>query len=161
MHIARDYSLNNICRIFLFTLVAWLINRYVGNGYNFSQIFNFSLSVWIGFGVINTIGDELEWRIQSKKKTVDNFVRFFKTNNFPQRIYSHDGLETYLSRINNDYLIPAEYFPAELVAKARSVEEDLWSEPLGMLFRVRVLYACELALDIYAPKSNATKVLGY
>lgn len=156
----RAYLINTICTYLPFTFLVWVLNKLIADNSNFWNIFWALLLVRFGFSVIETIGDLLSWYLYHKKIVVDYMVNYFKAHKFPQREYSHDGILGYLSRIDNNYLDPEEFFSEALITKARNVEQDfVKAENAGMIAGWKVSSAYDEALDVYAPRTLATKKL--
>jgi len=110
------------------------------------------------FGLIETLSWTLLWHFYGKKQAVNRAVEFLRVNQFPMRKYHHDNFSTYLSRIQggDDY---AEY-PQSLKASAIGIECELaLLEELAVWPAARMRSAWETALDHYAPREGALKVL--
>jgi len=170
----RGYIINKLCSFIPYLLVAWVLNKFVGEGSYFWMIFGIMLLIRLGFSIMEVIGGILAWRLYNKKAMVNRVVDFLKVHNFPPRRCAFDDFDAYLSRIDKfgqyppkldmyGKLIPEEtprYYPQELINEARKFEQRLLEAPYqGVLAERRQNAAYNLALDIYSPKDTAPKTL--
>ncbi len=108
------------------------------------------------FGLIETLGDVLMFHLYGKKFAVERVVKILRAHEFPMREYEHDDFSAYLCRIYDNF---ANY-PQSLKSTAREIEGGLiMLESVAVWPSARLWSACDAALDIYAPKERATKVL--
>lgn len=123
------------------------------------QAFWIALGVLLGirlfFSLIEALGGVLSWRIYGRRIAMGNALKFLKANGFPPREYGHDNLLDYLARIQDG----PEYAPP-LRAAAREVERLVtFVEQLGITIGGRTWEVWSAALDVYAPRSQATRQL--
>lgn len=169
---SRGYILNWLCSLIPYTIATWVLTKLIGENANFWMLFGIMLLVRLGFTIMETLGGTLAWRLFNKKAMVTKIVNFLHSRSFPPRRYAFDDFETYLFRLDKfgsyppklntfGQFIPDEtpiYYPQELISEARHFEEQLIdASALGFLVESRTNLACNLALDIYAPRALAPK----
>lgn len=84
---------------------------------------------------------------------VGNALALLNANAYPQRKYSDDNLGGYLARIQADPLSPSRLRQSALDIK----HIGAIIEQLGITAGARAHSAFETALDLYAPRSQATE----
>lgn len=139
-----------------YVLVTWGYTKLTdGDANAFWVALGVLLGIRLFFYTIETLGDVLSWRLYRRRIAVDNALTFFRANGYPPREYEHDDLGNYLARIQDDphYLQPLRNSAVELERTLTFIEG------LGILVGARTWAAFEAALDSYAPRSKATKVL--
>jgi hypothetical protein len=156
MNDARSYIILAIFTLVPYTLVS---SAYMalsdGGAKEFWGAFGVLIAIRTFFSLIETLGGVLSWHLYGKKLTVEKFLQFLRTNNFPEREYEHDSFLNYLARIDDG----AEY-PSSVKAAAKQMHLLLETyESIGILLGARMNAASEVALDIYSPRSRAP-VLG-
>jgi len=142
------------------TMFAWIPYAAVAWGYKAltdgdAKSFWYALAALIAlrlfFGVIETLGDILLWRMYGKRTTVKEYLDILQNNKMPQREYAESDLDDYLHRIQEE----AKY-PDPIRKVAREVEWALRAlERVGFLTGRRVRSAAIEAYDRYSPKSAA------
>jgi hypothetical protein len=113
--------------------------------------FGVLLALRVFFGIIETLGGIVHWRLYGKRMVVDKYVDFLRAHGFPKRNSPHDGLLAYLARIEND---------PELSASLRTAASHVHTvlsacEEVGILSGSRMHSAMKAALEIYSPKAQA------
>lgn len=136
-----------------YILVTWGYTKLTGGD---TKAFWVALGALLGirlfFLIIETLGDVLSWRLYRRGIAVGNAIAFLKANGYPPRKYSHDDFLNYLARIQGD----SEY-PETLRTSALQMERILAAfEQLGILGGARAWTVFDAALDLYAPKTQAT-----
>ena len=135
-----------------YVLVTWGYTVFTGGGMNdFWKTLGFIFAVRAFFGMIETIGGILAWRIYGKKKMVHKFVKFLRNNNFPMREYAHDDLGNYLARLDDE-----EKYNQAIRHRANEVSRSReLAESMGIFPSMRYESAWDAALEIYSPKERA------
>jgi hypothetical protein len=133
-----------------YAAVAWGWSHF--NGANsFWQVLIFLLLARLFFSVIETGGGVLIWRLHGRKRVVERFVEYLRSNGFPKRIYAHDDFLNYLVRVEDDQELSLEVRRA-----AKNLEGQLATyETMGILVGARMHAASELALEIHSPRALA------
>lgn len=141
----------------IMALFAWVPYVLVSWGYanlsdgNFWSVLGVLLAVRFFFGVIETLGSVLAWRLYGRNKMIEKNLTMLRANNFPKRQYAHDDFLNYLSRIEGD-----ETGPQQIKLAARQWEQVLaFFESSGILLGMRMHAATDEALNIYSPKHDA------
>lgn len=117
--------------------------------------FGVLVGVRLFFGLIETLGSVLSWRLYGKKQMVQKMLGVLQTNKFPKRFYFHDDILNYLARIED-----SEEISHSVKSAAKQLEFLLATfENLGILAGARMYSATEAALEMYSPRS-AAKPLG-
>ena len=139
-----------------YVLVTWgYVKLTDGDANAFWIALGLLLGIRFFFYIIETLGDVLCWRLYQRRIAVDNAITFFRSNGYPQREYQHDDIGNNLARIQDDH----RYLPL-LRNSAGALERTLtFIEGLGILVGARTWATFNAALDSYAPRSKATKVL--
>lgn len=135
-----------------YVLVTWGYTKWTdGDAKAFWIALGVLLGIRLFFSIIERLGDLLSWRLYRRKIMIDNAVTALKTDEFPQRKYSSDGLGAYLAGIIDDPLSPAT-----LRKSAADLERNLGIiEKYGILMGARNWAVWEAALDLYSPRSKA------
>jgi hypothetical protein len=108
----------------------------------------------IFFGIIETLGSILSWRLYGKKFMVRQMFEILQANKFPKRFYSHDDILNYLARIED-----SEEMSPSMKSAAKQLEFLLATfENLGILAGARMYAATEAALETYSPRSAAKEL---
>jgi hypothetical protein len=107
----------------------------------------------ICFGLIDTLGGVLQWRLWGRNALVAHALNWFTARQFPQRKYAEDDLGNYLARIEQD----PEQPHALRMAAAELDRMFLVYEEFGILVGVRFHDAYRVAFEQYAPSSRAPK----
>ena len=156
MNNTRSHIISGLLAFVPYLLVSWAYMALTdGNANDFWTALGVLLIVRLFFGIIETFGSMLTWRVYGKKIMVDRNLQFLRAHEFPRRKYAHDGVSAYLLRIEGD---PEYTAPLKAIAKEmRSILE--LCEDIGILVGMRMHSAAEAALDIYSPKAEAP-VLG-
>jgi hypothetical protein len=123
------------------------------------QAFWVALGVLLGIrlfvSLIEMLGSVLSWRLYGRRIALGNAIKFLKANGFPPREYEHDSLLAYLARIQD-----GPEYASPLRAAAVETERLLtFIEQLGIVMGARTWEVWCAALDIYAPRSRATRHL--
>ena len=139
-----------------YVLVTWGYTKLTnGDAKAFWVALGILLGIRFFFFTIERLGDALSWRLYRRKIAVDNAFAFLMANAFPPREYDHDNFGNYLARIQDgpEYAQPLRHTAVEIERVLTFVEQ------LGILVGERAWAAYEAALDIYAPRSKATRRL--
>ena len=152
----KSFSISVAFSAIPYVLVAWGITKFTNGD---TQAFWVALGVLIGlrlfFSIIEMLGGILYWRLYARRITLDSMLKFLKANDYPPRKDPHDGIISYILRIQND----PEY-PEPLRKSTFWIEHELTtSGELGLLGDMRLWKAWDAALDVYAPKAQATRHL--
>ena len=152
MNDARSQIITALLAFVPYLLVSWGYTTLTnGNAKDFWVALGVLLLVRLFFGIIETLGAVLSWRVYGKKLMVKKHLEFLRTHNFPRRTYAHDNISAYLLRIEDG---PEYSAPLKTTAKEmRSVLE--LCEGFGILLGMRMHSAAEAALDVYSPRSEA------
>ena|SRR5665647_1041225 len=135
-----------------YMLVSWAyMTLSEGNTRDFWGAFGVLIGARFFFGVIETIGSVISWRLYGKKLTMDKFLLILRTNNFPKREYAHDDFLCYLARIDD-----GPQYPTSIKTAAKEIYSLLLTyESIGILPGARMHAASDAALDVFSPKSEA------
>jgi hypothetical protein len=139
-----------------YAAVAWALTHFNVLDIYFWRALGLLLLARLFFALIEAIGGVLIWRLHNRKRVVEWFVHYLRSNSFPKRIYYHDDFLNYLVRVEDD-----EQLPIAVRKSARELEGQLATfETMGVLIGARMHAASELALEIYSPRAHApTQVL--
>lgn len=120
-----------------------------GNGLGYWEFLGWLIAIRTGYALAEVLASTISWRLYAKRYMVDRYVLFLKSNNFPKRQYSSDGVSSYLARIDG-------YSEAKIQAAISQIQFLLTThEDLGIISGARVSSAWEAALDEYSPRSDA------
>ena len=132
-----------------YVFVSWGYAKLTGSG--FWPTLGVLFAVRFFFGVIETLGSILAWRVYGKQKMIERNLSLLRANNFPKRQYAHDDFQNYLGRIEGD-----EAYSQQLKIAAKQWYQVLaFFETSGILLGMRMHAAANDALDIYSPKREA------
>lgn len=135
-----------------YVLVSWAYMALADGGTKeFWSAFGALVAARTFFSLIETVGSVLSWRLYGKKLTVEKFLLFLRTNNFPKREYAHDDFLNYLARIDD-----GPQYPGSVKYAAKEIHSLLATyESIGILIGARVHAASEVALNAFSPRSEA------
>lgn len=135
-----------------YVLVSWAFTKWGdGETTSFWLVLGGLLLIRTFFGIIETLGSILSWRLYGQKLVVERNLAILRANGFPKRTYSHDDFLAYLSRIEDD-----PKTSPDLRARAKEFHFVLeFHENAGILVGMRMHAAAERALETYSPKSEA------
>jgi hypothetical protein len=133
-----------------YVLVSWAYAK-LSDG-SFWAALGVLLGVRLFFGVIETLGSVLAWRVYGRKKAIEANLAVLRASAFPRRTYRHDDFLNYLSRIEDD-----ESCTGDVKAAAKQWHQTLaLYESMGILVGMRMHAAADAALDIYSPRNDAS-----
>jgi hypothetical protein len=134
-----------------YLLVSWTYMEFAGGGSKqFWGAFGVLIAVRLFFGVIETLGSILSWRLYGKKLMINRFLGLLRANNFPKREYQHDDFSAYLARIEDGEYADSTKTCAKEIGFLLSTFESMET-----LQGMRIHAASEAALEAYSPKSEA------
>ena len=146
----KSRSIGGLIAVIPYALVAWGYTK-LDPETSFWAALGVMIGVRLFFAIIETLGGVLAWRLHGRAIAVNNALRLFRENEFPARLYRHDGLSSYLARIVDD-----DSTSPELRRTAQETERMLGLfEDVGILPGWRLRSATEAALDIYSPREKA------
>jgi hypothetical protein len=135
-----------------YALVSWAYMALVDRSTTeFWSAFGVLIAARTFFSIIEGLGGILSWRLYGKQVTVQKFLHFLRSNDFPKREYAHDDFLNYLARIEDE---PEYSTSAKAAAKEIHVLLAAY-ESTGILVGARMHAASDAALDLYSPKSIA------
>lgn len=152
MNDTRSHIILAIFAFVPYTLVSWAYMALADGGTKeFWSAFGALIAARTFFSLIETFGSILSWRLYGKKLTVEKFLLFLRTNNFPKREYTHDDFLNYLARIDD-----GPQYPGSVKSAAKEMHSLLATyESIGILLGARMHAASEVALNAYSPRSEA------
>lgn len=137
----------------LYLLIINAIIRLSDTEFSWSVV-GLLLGLRVFFWIIESVGSALCWRLFDRKIAVENVLNFLREHEFPKKEYSDDNLGDYLSRIQDNQ------YPIILRRTAGAVEGTLAiCEQFGVWVGYRIRSIWETALQVYTPRSEATKHL--
>jgi hypothetical protein len=135
-----------------YLVVSWGYTHLVDGGARaFGQALWVLVIGRIFFAAVETLGSTVAWRLYGKLPVVSKYLTLLQTHKFPERIFAHDDLSSYLDRIEQ-----GEEFSDALRNSASDMRKALdISENAGLLISKRTWAAAEEALEIYSPRAKA------
>lgn len=139
-----------------YLLVSWGYTAFTdGDAKTFWTALGILLGARLFFSLIEAFGHILLWHLYGKGVAVKRAVEFLRANKFPMREYEHDDFANYLCRIQE-----FDEYPQSVKSSAKEIERELaLLEKITVWPATRMWSAWDVALNIYAPRERALKVL--
>jgi hypothetical protein len=132
-----------------YLLLAWAACKLL-NDTEFWEALGWLLGLRLFFGVVETIGGILAWRVYGRRVSSGIFAQALREGKFPQRYDIYADADEYFDQVVADQSQPVDM----RVAAGAFIGSMKAYRSVGLLFGLRIGGAWEAALELHSPKAS-------